>query len=196
MPLRSVSHQLLSTVPPPFPLFLIFLFLFLWSPHCLLIYFLPNTCQNDEFQLQAPLEALLFSVFTSSSSPPSSSSSSSFPWLFQPTSITAHSLKKPIVQENAWKFYPSAYLSVYWKHHCTIIIIYTLILDVLALTQPSVCSLCPRLFCSNSLRKLSAGHNQLQKLPERVERPLLEVLDVQHNQLVELPCNLFLKSDR
>uniref|UniRef100_A0A3Q3M394 protein-serine/threonine phosphatase n=1 Tax=Mastacembelus armatus TaxID=205130 RepID=A0A3Q3M394_9TELE len=47
----------------------------------------------------------------------------------------------------------------------------------------------------NSLRKLSAGHNQLHKLPERVERPLLEVLDVQHNQLVELPCNLFLKSD-
>lgn len=36
----------------------------------------------------------------------------------------------------------------------------------------------------------------MQKLPERVERPLLEVLDVQHNQLVELPCNLFLKSDR
>lgn len=82
------------------------------------------------------------------------------------------------------------------KHHCMIIIIYTLILDVLALTQPSVCSPCCRLFCSNSLRKLSAGHNQLQKLPERVERPLLEVLDVQHNQLVELPCNLFLKSDR
>lgn len=53
-----------------------------------------------------------------------------------------------------------------------------------------------RLLCSNSLRKLSAGHNQLQKLPERIERPLLEVLDVQHNQLVELPCNLFLKSDR
>jgi Leucine-rich repeat (LRR) protein len=53
-----------------------------------------------------------------------------------------------------------------------------------------------RLLCSSSLRKLSAGHNHLQKLPERVERPLLEVLDVQHNQLAELPCNLFLKSDR
>uniref|UniRef100_A0A8C6PTY4 protein-serine/threonine phosphatase n=1 Tax=Nothobranchius furzeri TaxID=105023 RepID=A0A8C6PTY4_NOTFU len=48
---------------------------------------------------------------------------------------------------------------------------------------------------ANVLRKISAGHNQLQKLPERVERPLLEVLDIQHNQLVELPCNLFLKSD-
>lgn len=63
--------------------------------------------------------------------------------------------------------------------------------------QPSVCVLvCCRLLCSNSLRKLSAAYNQLQKLPERVERPLLEVLDVQHNQLLELPCNLFLKSDR
>lgn len=70
------------------------------------------------------------------------------------------------------------------------------IFDVVVLTQPSVYSSCCRLLCSNSLRKLSAGHNQLQKLPERVERPLLEVLDVQHNQLVELPCNLFLKSDR
>uniref|UniRef100_A0A672F5B4 protein-serine/threonine phosphatase n=1 Tax=Salarias fasciatus TaxID=181472 RepID=A0A672F5B4_SALFA len=62
-------------------------------------------------------------------------------------------------------------------------------------SDDAVCSLCCRLFCSNSLRKLGAGHNQLQKLPERVERPLLEVLDVQHNQLAELPCNLFLKSD-
>ena len=68
-------------------------------------------------------------------------------------------------------------------------------LNVVVLTQ-SVYPLCRRLLCSNSLRKLSAGHNQLQKLPERVERPLLEVLDIQHNQLVELPSNLFLKSDR
>lgn len=56
--------------------------------------------------------------------------------------------------------------------------------------------MCCRLLCSSSLRKLSAAYNHLQKLPERVERPLLEVLDVQHNQLLELPCNLFLKSDR
>uniref|UniRef100_A0AAY4AUZ7 protein-serine/threonine phosphatase n=1 Tax=Denticeps clupeoides TaxID=299321 RepID=A0AAY4AUZ7_9TELE len=45
-----------------------------------------------------------------------------------------------------------------------------------------------------SLRKLLAGHNRLQRLPEHVERPVLEVLDVQHNQLQALPCNLFLKS--
>ncbi|XP_056453426.1 PH domain leucine-rich repeat-containing protein phosphatase 1-like [Gadus chalcogrammus] len=54
---------------------------------------------------------------------------------------------------------------------------------------------CCRLLCSSSLRKLSAGHNRLHKLPDRVERPLLEILDVQHNQLVELPSHLFLKSD-
>lgn len=53
-----------------------------------------------------------------------------------------------------------------------------------------------RLFCSGSLRKILAGHNQLKRLPERMERPLVEVLDVQHNQLTELPCNLFLKSER
>ncbi|CAF91595.1 unnamed protein product, partial [Tetraodon nigroviridis] len=68
-------------------------------------------------------------------------------------------------------------------------------LEVLDVSHNLIADLPARLLCSNSLRKLSAGHNQLQKLPERVERPLLEVLDVQHNQLVELPCNLFLKSD-
>uniref|UniRef100_A0AAY4AW62 protein-serine/threonine phosphatase n=1 Tax=Denticeps clupeoides TaxID=299321 RepID=A0AAY4AW62_9TELE len=46
----------------------------------------------------------------------------------------------------------------------------------------------------DGLRKLLAGHNRLQRLPEHVERPVLEVLDVQHNQLQALPCNLFLKS--
>ena len=59
-----------------------------------------------------------------------------------------------------------------------------------------VACVCCRLLCSSSLRKLSAGHNRLQKLPDRVERPLLEILDVQHNQLVELPSHLFLKSER
>uniref|UniRef100_A0A672NLH0 PH domain and leucine rich repeat protein phosphatase 1 n=1 Tax=Sinocyclocheilus grahami TaxID=75366 RepID=A0A672NLH0_SINGR len=51
------------------------------------------------------------------------------------------------------------------------------------------------LLCSVSLRKILAGHNQLKRLPERVERPAVEVLDLQHNQLTELPCNLFLKSE-
>uniref|UniRef100_A0A8C1UXW1 protein-serine/threonine phosphatase n=1 Tax=Cyprinus carpio TaxID=7962 RepID=A0A8C1UXW1_CYPCA len=52
-----------------------------------------------------------------------------------------------------------------------------------------------RLLCSVSLRKILASHNQLKRLPERVERPVLEVLDLQHNHLTELPCNLFLKSE-
>lgn len=52
------------------------------------------------------------------------------------------------------------------------------------------------LFCNSSLRKLLAGHNQLARLPERLERTSVEVLDVQHNQLLELPPNLLMKADR
>ncbi|KAK2094274.1 hypothetical protein P7K49_028012 [Saguinus oedipus] len=51
-------------------------------------------------------------------------------------------------------------------------------------------------FCCLSLRKLLAGHNQLARLPERLERTSVEVLDVQHNQLQELPPNLLMKADR
>ncbi|KAK1337504.1 hypothetical protein QTO34_002134 [Cnephaeus nilssonii] len=51
------------------------------------------------------------------------------------------------------------------------------------------------LFCNGSLRKLLAGHNQLTSLPERLERTSVEVLDVQHNQLLELPPNLLMKAD-
>ncbi|XP_036178411.1 PH domain leucine-rich repeat-containing protein phosphatase 1 isoform X2 [Myotis myotis] len=51
------------------------------------------------------------------------------------------------------------------------------------------------LFCNSSLRKLLAGHNQLTSLPERLERTSVEVLDVQHNQLLELPPNLLMKAD-
>uniref|UniRef100_A0A8D0PYK9 protein-serine/threonine phosphatase n=1 Tax=Sus scrofa TaxID=9823 RepID=A0A8D0PYK9_PIG len=47
----------------------------------------------------------------------------------------------------------------------------------------------------HSLRKLLAGHNQLTRLPERLERTSVEVLDVQHNQLLELPPNLLMKAD-
>lgn len=71
-PLVFASHQPCQPVLPLLLSFHFSLSLFLSSPHCLQIYFLPNKCQDDEFQLQAPLEALLFSVFTSSSSPPSS----------------------------------------------------------------------------------------------------------------------------
>uniref|UniRef100_A0A8D0GUS1 PH domain and leucine rich repeat protein phosphatase 1 n=1 Tax=Sphenodon punctatus TaxID=8508 RepID=A0A8D0GUS1_SPHPU len=53
----------------------------------------------------------------------------------------------------------------------------------------------PRLFCNISLRKMLAGHNCLGKLPEKLEQTQVEVLDVQHNQLTELPSNLLLKAD-
>lgn len=49
---------------------------------------------------------------------------------------------------------------------------------------------------SGSLRKLLAGWNQVNRLAERVERSQLEVLDLQHNRLTELPHNLFLKAQR
>lgn len=53
-----------------------------------------------------------------------------------------------------------------------------------------------RLMSSGSLRKLLAGWNQLCRLAERLERSQLEVLDLQHNYLTELPNNLFFKAQR
>ncbi|CAJ0948008.1 unnamed protein product [Ranitomeya imitator] len=52
-----------------------------------------------------------------------------------------------------------------------------------------------RIFCARGLRKLLAGYNRLNRLPECVEHTQLEILDVQHNQLLELPANLLLKSE-
>lgn len=141
--------------------------------------FLPNKCQDDEFQLQAPLEALLFSEYASS--PPSS--------FCPPISMTI------LVHFSYSAFKPVSVCLFIRLFFCTTLNTALRLSFVFSLHHLYVSLYC-RLFCSNSLRKLSAGHNQLQKLPERVERPLLEVLDVQHNQLVELPCNLFLKSDR
>ncbi|XP_061256358.1 PH domain leucine-rich repeat-containing protein phosphatase 1 isoform X2 [Bos javanicus] len=51
------------------------------------------------------------------------------------------------------------------------------------------------LFCNSSLRKLLAGHNRMARLPESLERTSVEVLDVQHNQLLELPPSLLMKAD-
>lgn len=50
--------------------------------------------------------------------------------------------------------------------------------------------------CSGSLRKLLAGWNEVCQLAERLERSPLEVLDLQHNNLTELPHNLFIKAQR
>lgn len=55
---------------------------------------------------------------------------------------------------------------------------------------------CCRLLSSGSLRKLLAGWNDLCRLTERLERSQLEVLDLQHNHLTELPNNLFIKAQR
>lgn len=60
----------------------------------------------------------------------------------------------------------------------------------------SCCVVATRLLCSGSLRKLLAGWNQLCRLAERLERSQLEVLDLQHNYLTELPSNLFIKAQR
>lgn len=59
-----------------------------------------------------------------------------------------------------------------------------------------LCRLCCRLLSSGSLRKLLAGWNQVCRLAERLERSQLEVLDLQHNCLTELPHNLFIKAQR
>lgn len=53
-----------------------------------------------------------------------------------------------------------------------------------------------RLMSSGTLRKLLAGWNQVNRLAERVERSQLEVLDLQHNHLTELPHNIFMKAQR
>uniref|UniRef100_A0A671WFH7 PH domain leucine-rich repeat-containing protein phosphatase 1-like n=1 Tax=Sparus aurata TaxID=8175 RepID=A0A671WFH7_SPAAU len=56
------------------------------------------------------------------------------------------------------------------------------------------CVLYRWLMCSGSLRKLLAGWNEVCQLAERLERSPLEVLDLQHNNLTELPHNLFIKA--
>uniref|UniRef100_A0A8C5QJR9 PH domain leucine-rich repeat-containing protein phosphatase 2 n=1 Tax=Leptobrachium leishanense TaxID=445787 RepID=A0A8C5QJR9_9ANUR len=49
-----------------------------------------------------------------------------------------------------------------------------------------------RLMCSQSLRKLLVGHNQLKSLPNPMETIPLDTLDVQHNTLSHLPDTLFI----
>lgn len=49
---------------------------------------------------------------------------------------------------------------------------------------------------SGSLRKLLAGWNQVCQLAEMLESSQLEVLDLQHNHLTDLPHNLFIKAQR
>lgn len=51
-----------------------------------------------------------------------------------------------------------------------------------------------RLLNSLSLRKLLAGNNHLQRVPDLLDHIPLEVLDLQHNRLVELSESLFYKA--
>uniref|UniRef100_A0A7M4EQ29 PH domain leucine-rich repeat-containing protein phosphatase 2 n=1 Tax=Crocodylus porosus TaxID=8502 RepID=A0A7M4EQ29_CROPO len=67
-------------------------------------------------------------------------------------------------------------------------------LEVLDLSFNLLTELPSRLLSSLSLRKLMAGHNQLQSLPPLLEHVPLEVLDLQHNLLARLPDRLFSKA--
>lgn len=51
-----------------------------------------------------------------------------------------------------------------------------------------------RLLSSLSLRKLLAGNNRLQSLPDLLDHVPLEALDLQHNKLAELPESFFYKA--
>lgn len=51
-----------------------------------------------------------------------------------------------------------------------------------------------RLLNSLSLRKLLAGNNCLQRVPDLLDHIPLEALDLQHNKLAELPESLFFKA--
>lgn len=63
-------------------------------------------------------------------------------------------------------------------------------------TELAVLFVCCRLMSSGSLRKLLAGWNEVCQLVDRLEKSQLEVLDLQHNHLTELPHNLFIKAHR
>lgn len=56
------------------------------------------------------------------------------------------------------------------------------------------CLASDRLLNSLSLRKLLAGNNRLQRVPDLLDHVPLEALDLQHNKLAELPESLFYKA--
>uniref|UniRef100_A0A674DZW6 PH domain leucine-rich repeat-containing protein phosphatase 2 n=1 Tax=Salmo trutta TaxID=8032 RepID=A0A674DZW6_SALTR len=66
--------------------------------------------------------------------------------------------------------------------------------EVLDVTHNFLSELPARLLSSLSLRKLLAGNNRLQRLPDLLDHVPLEVLDLQHNKLGELPESLFYKA--
>ncbi|XP_030621614.1 PH domain leucine-rich repeat-containing protein phosphatase 2 [Chanos chanos] len=67
-------------------------------------------------------------------------------------------------------------------------------IEVLDVSHNHLYELPARLLSSLSLRKLLAGNNQLQKLPDLLDHIPLEALDLQHNKLAELPESFFYKA--
>uniref|UniRef100_H3C8S0 PH domain leucine-rich repeat-containing protein phosphatase 2 n=1 Tax=Tetraodon nigroviridis TaxID=99883 RepID=H3C8S0_TETNG len=67
-------------------------------------------------------------------------------------------------------------------------------IEMLDITHNLLSELPSRLLNSLSLRKLLAGNNHLQRVPDLLDHIPLEVLDLQHNRLVELPDSLFSKA--
>ncbi|XP_060894430.1 PH domain leucine-rich repeat-containing protein phosphatase 2 isoform X1 [Labrus mixtus] len=67
-------------------------------------------------------------------------------------------------------------------------------IEMLDVTQNLLSELPSRLLNSLSLRKLLAGNNHLERVPDLLDHIPLEVLDLQHNKLAELPESLFYKA--
>ncbi|XP_064414429.1 PH domain leucine-rich repeat-containing protein phosphatase 2 [Latimeria chalumnae] len=67
-------------------------------------------------------------------------------------------------------------------------------IEVLDFSWNHLIELPARLLSSLSLRKLMVGHNHLQSIPALLEHIPLEVFNLQHNFLTELPENLFFKA--
>ncbi|KAK5915314.1 hypothetical protein CesoFtcFv8_000916 [Champsocephalus esox] len=66
--------------------------------------------------------------------------------------------------------------------------------EMLDVTHNLLSDLPSRLLNSLSLRKLLAGNNRLQRVPDLLDHIPLEALDLQHNKLAELPESLFSKA--
>ncbi|XP_023262152.1 PH domain leucine-rich repeat-containing protein phosphatase 2 [Seriola lalandi dorsalis] len=67
-------------------------------------------------------------------------------------------------------------------------------MEMLDVTHNLLSELPSRLLNSLSLRKLLAGNNRLQRVPDLLDHVPLEALDLQHNKLAELPESLFYKA--
>ncbi|XP_035484276.1 PH domain leucine-rich repeat-containing protein phosphatase 2 isoform X3 [Scophthalmus maximus] len=67
-------------------------------------------------------------------------------------------------------------------------------IEMLDVTHNLLSELPSRLLNSLSLRKLLAGNNRLQRVPDLLDHVPLEALDLQHNKLAELPESLFYKA--